>query len=130
MKVLIIDDSKFQCIAMQRALGHAGYEVATAPDGELGLQAARDSHPDIIVLDMMLPKLSGIDVLRILRREANTRAVPVIVLTGLSDRNREKLIAEGASGFLEKSEALLVGNCEPLREAIGRLALGNREVQE
>jgi len=121
MKALIIDDSKFQRLSIQRALSHAGYEVATAGDGEEGLQAARASQPDIIVLDMMLPKISGIDVLRTLRREAQTKAIPVIVLTGLSDRNKEKLIAEGASGFLEKSEALSNGDCGALIAAIARV---------
>ena len=121
MKALVIDDSKFQRLAIQRALGHAGYEVATAGDGEEGLRAARQGRPDIIVLDMMLPKISGIDVLRILRREQGTSSVPVIVLTGLSDRNRDKLMEEGASGFLEKSEALSNGDCGSLIGVIGQL---------
>jgi len=124
MKALIIDDSKFQRLAIQRALGHAGYEVATAGDGEEGLRAAHQSPPDIIVLDMMLPKVSGIDVLRALRREGKTKAIPVIVLTGLSDKNQEKLIAEGASGFLEKSEALLNAGCGALIDMIGRIRAG------
>lgn len=124
MKALVIDDSKFQRLAIQRALSQAGYEVATASDGEEGLRAARTSQPDIIVLDMMLPKISGIEVLRALRSEAKTKAVPVIVLTGLSDRNKDKLIAEGASGFLEKSEGLLNGDCGSLVDAVARVKVG------
>jgi DNA-binding response OmpR family regulator len=124
MKALIIDDSKFQRLAIQRALSHAGYEVATASDGEEGLQTARTSRPDLIVLDMMLPKVSGIDVLRALRGEAATQTVPVIVLTGLSDRNKEKLIAEGASEFLEKSDGLLKNDCGSLMDAIARVRAG------
>jgi len=121
MKALVIDDSKFQRAAIQRALVRAGHDVTTAGDGEEGLRAASSSQPDLIILDMLLPKVSGIDVLRTLRREAKTRAVPVIVLTGLSEKNKEKLIAEGATAFMEKSLALSNGDCGALIDAIGRL---------
>lgn len=124
MKALVIDDSKFQRLAIQRALVRAGYDVATAGDGEDGLRAAGASHPDVIILDMLLPKISGIDVLRTLRREANTRTVPVIVLTGLSEKNKEKLIAEGATAFMEKSLALSNGDCGALIDLIGRVPTG------
>jgi len=56
MKILLIEDSKFQRIANQRALSKAGYEVIQAEDGEEGLRVARESIPDLILLDMMLPK--------------------------------------------------------------------------
>jgi CheY-like chemotaxis protein len=121
MKVLVIDDSKFQRIAIHRALARAGYDVATAGDGEEGLRAASASHPDVIVLDMLLPKVSGIDVLRTLRREVKTRTVPVIILTGLSEKNKEKLITEGATAFMEKSLAISNGDCEALIDVIGRV---------
>ncbi|HYA25149.1 MAG TPA: response regulator [Terriglobales bacterium] len=124
MKVLVIDDSKFQRLAIQRALVRAGYDVATAGDGEEGLHAASASHPDVIVLDMLLPRISGIDVLRTLRREAKTRTVPVIVLTGLSEKNKEKLMTEGATAFMEKSLALSNGDCEALINVIGRVPAG------
>jgi len=120
MKILVIDDSKFQSIAIQRALGHVGYDVVTAGDGEAGLRVAREARPDIIILDMMLPKVSGIDVLRALRREQGTIGIPVIVLTGLSDRNKDKLIEEGATAYLAKSEALSNGDCGALIGAISK----------
>ncbi|HZP62920.1 MAG TPA: response regulator [Terriglobales bacterium] len=122
MKTLIIDDSKFQRVAIQRALVRAGHDVTTAGDGEEGLRVASAAQPDLIILDMLLPKVSGIEVLRSLRREAKTRAVPVIVLTGLSEKNKEKLIAEGATAFMEKSMALSNGDCGALIDAIGRLS--------
>jgi len=126
MKALVIDDSKFQRLAIQRALAHAGYEVVTAGDGEAGLRAAHEARPDIIVLDMMLPKISGVDVLRALRREQDTREVPVVVLTGLSEKNRAKLLAEGATEFLEKSDALSNGSCASLIGAMSQLHAGGK----
>jgi|SRR5579884_3369996 len=122
MKTLVIDDSKFQRVAIQRALARAGHDVTTAGDGEEGLRAASAAKPDLIILDMLLPKVSGIDVLRSLRRDSTTKAVPVIVLTGLSEKNKEKLMAEGATAFMEKSLALSNGDCGALLDAIGRLS--------
>jgi CheY-like chemotaxis protein len=59
IKVLLIEDSKFLRLATERALTRAGYEVSTASDGEGALQTAREKHPDVILLDMLLPKMSG-----------------------------------------------------------------------
>jgi two-component system alkaline phosphatase synthesis response regulator PhoP len=103
MKILIVDDSRLLRIANERALVKAGYEVITAADGEEGLRLALESNPDLIVLDMMLPKLSGQDVLRRLRLHPASASTPVIVLTSLSESNREKLLGEGASLYFEKS---------------------------
>lgn len=121
MKALLIDDSKVQRMTIQRALGQAGYTVVTASDGEAGLRAARDEHPDVIVLDILLPRLSGVEVLRKSRQETETRTVPVIVLTALSGKNKEKLISEGASEFLEKAQVLTGSECRLLIAAIHHL---------
>jgi DNA-binding response OmpR family regulator len=70
MKMLLVEDSKFQRVANGRALIRAGYDVVYAADGEEGLVAARENLPDLILLDMMLPKMSGLDVLRALKADA------------------------------------------------------------
>ncbi len=102
-KVLLVDDSKFLRMANVFALSKAGFEVSTAADGEEALQVVNDKQPDIIVLDMMLPKISGPEVLRALKANPATMDIPVIVLTSLSQRNEEKLLSEGAAAFFEKS---------------------------
>jgi CheY-like chemotaxis protein len=102
-KVLLVEDSKFLRIANERALSRAGYEVSTAADGEEALQVANDKLPDIILLDMLLPKISGPNVLKALKANPATRDIPVIVLTSLSQKNEEKLISEGAAAYFEKS---------------------------
>lgn len=121
MKVLLIDDSKVQRLAIQRALSQAGYQVVTAGDGEAGLRAALEENPDFIVLDILLPRLSGVDVLRKLRKEPKTQDVPVIVLTALSGKNKEKLIGEGATDFLEKAQVLTSQECGQLISVIQQL---------
>jgi DNA-binding response OmpR family regulator len=102
-KVLLVDDSKFLRMANELALTKAGFDVSTAANGEEALQVANDTPPDIILLDMMLPKISGPEVLRALKANPATMDIPVIVLTSLSQRNEEKLLSEGAAAFFEKS---------------------------
>jgi CheY-like chemotaxis protein len=102
-KVLLVEDSRFLRIANQRALSKAGFQVSTAADGAEALQVANAQLPDIILLDMLLPKISGLDVLKTLKRNPATMDIPVIVLTSLSQKNEEKLLQEGATAYFEKS---------------------------
>jgi DNA-binding response OmpR family regulator len=118
MKILLIEDSKFQRIANERALVTAGYEVIHAADGEEGLRVARNDVPDLILLDMMLPKVSGLDVLRALKGDVLVKHVPVIVLSGLGQANETKLMGEGAAAFLTKSDKFLENNSSLLIRAV------------
>jgi len=103
IKILLAEDSKFLRLATERALARAGYEVCSAADGEEALRLAREKLPDLILLDMLLPKMSGPDVLAALQKESLTKAIPVVVMTGMSQKNAERLRKDGALGFLEKS---------------------------
>ena len=109
-KVLLVDDSKFLRMTNERALCKAGFEVSTAADGEEALRVANDQLPDIILLDMMLPKISGPEVLKALKANPATMHIPVIVLTSLSQRNEEKLLHEGAAAYFKKSTLQLDKN--------------------
>jgi CheY-like chemotaxis protein len=117
-KVLLVEDSKFLRIATERALSKAGYGVSIASDGEEALQLAKDQLPDIILLDMMLPKISGPAVLKALKENPATRHIPVIVLTSLSQKNEEKLLSEGAAAYFEKSTLELDKNSNRLETVI------------
>ena len=116
--ILLIDDSKLMRTALQKALIRAGYDVIGADDGDRGLEVAREKLPDVILLDMMLPKLPGPEVLRALKKDPRTSPIPVIVLTGLSDKNKRKLVTEGAVEFVEKSDDLLSNNSAALIKAV------------
>ena len=98
MKVLLIEDSRFQRMANGRALAKAGYDVVYGADGEDGLGAARESIPDLILLDIMLPKMSGLDVLRALKSDPLLKHIPVIVLSGLGQGNEAEALERGCSG--------------------------------
>ena len=106
MKILLVEDSKPIRRANERALLGAGYEVVCAVDGESALRFARDLKPDLILLDMILPRMSGVDVLRYLKDEPATADIPVVVLSSLSEKNRQKLMEEGAEDYLEKNELM------------------------
>jgi CheY-like chemotaxis protein len=101
--VLLVEDSKFQKIANERMLQRAGYTVLNAPDGEQALKTARESLPDIVLLDMLLPKLGGREVLLALRADPSTARIPVLFLSSLSQANESKLAEEGAAGYFAKS---------------------------
>ena len=104
MKILLIEDDRLLRRATERALMGAGYEVASVSDGEEGLRLAGEGGHDLILLDMMLPKVTGLSVLRALKQDARTKHIPVVVLSGLSEKNRAKLLQEGAEAYMEKSE--------------------------
>ncbi len=118
MKILLIEDSKFQRVANSRALANAGYTVIPAADGEEGLQEARERVPDLILLDIMLPRLSGLEVLRALKGDELLKHIPVIVVSGLGQANEAKLLKEGAAAFLVKSEKSLENNSSALILAV------------
>jgi len=120
-KILLVDDSKFLRLATERALARAGYSVTTAADGENALRAAREKRPDLILLDMLLPGMTGPDVLKALKTEPATAGIAVVVLTGLSHKNAARLQHDGAFAFLEKSELGLDRGCEALLVALANI---------
>jgi CheY-like chemotaxis protein len=105
-------------MATERALTNAGYLVSTASDGEEALRVAKDKLPDIILLDMMLPKITGPNVLKALKEDPATLHIPVIVLTSLSQKNEEKLLSEGAAAYFEKSALALDQNSSRLSDTV------------
>ena len=102
MRILLVEDSKTIRRENEGALHRAGYEIICAEDGETALESARDQHPDLILLDMILPKMSGPEVLRRLKTDPRTNAIPVVVLSSLTDKNRQRLLEAGAEDYLEK----------------------------
>lgn len=126
-KILLVDDSKFLRLATERALARAGYEVRTASDGEQALKVARAERPQVVLLDMLLPKMTGPDVLKALKKDPETAGIAVVVFTGMSHKNAERLQQDGAVAYLEKSELGLEGGCDrllaALAEILGKLKL-------
>ena len=121
MKILLVEDSKFLRVATERALASAGYEVISAADGEQALSLAREHKPALILLDVMLPKMSGPDVLKALKKDSATAAIPVMVLTSLSQKNAPQFEKDGSSSFFAKSDSMLGKGPDSLLAAIDRI---------
>ena len=100
--ILIVDDSKFIAQAYSRVLLGAGYRVLIACDGKTGIFAAESCNPGLILLDMLMPDMDGVEVLRTLKAIPSTSHIPVLIISSLSEKNKDKLTAEGAAGYFEK----------------------------
>jgi len=127
-RVLLVEDSKFLRLANERALTRAGYDVVTASDGEEALKVAGEKRPDVVLLDLMIPKITGPEVLKTLKANPETAPIPVIILSSLSQLNEEKLIKEGAAAYFEKERLDLEKNPDRLAATVaGVLAEVERE---
>ena len=102
-KILIVDDEPDVVQLIEYNLKSAGYDVMTATDGQDALQQARGSSPDLIILDLMLPEVDGLDVCKILRRDAGTAGIPIVMLTAkASETDRVLGLELGADDYVTK----------------------------
>lgn len=103
-KVLIVDDDAFLSGIYATKLELEGFEVVAARDGEDGLKAAANEKPDLILLDVLMPKLDGFEVLKRLKSDDAIKGIPVIMLTNLGQKEDiEKGMQEGAVDYLIKA---------------------------
>lgn len=116
-KILIIDDEPGLLKALTVRLESEGYEIDTAKDGFEGLNKARATGPDLIVLDLMLPKINGFKVARMLKFDDNYKNIPIIMLSARSEDADKELGKEtGGDVYMEKPY-----NEEDFIEAVGKL---------
>jgi DNA-binding response OmpR family regulator len=105
--ILLVDDDLTLREMYSERLKAEGFVVEMAQDGEEALSKATEMHPNIILLDIMMPKINGLDVLKKLREQEETKAIPVIVLTALiQDREKMESITRGADDYIVKSETM------------------------
>ena len=103
MRILIIDDSKFTRTVYESELKQENIQVETAEDGEAGIAKAKSEKPDLVLLDMILPKKDGFDVLRELKADSNTKDIPVIVFSKLNQKSDiDEALKLGAIKYLPK----------------------------
>jgi two-component system alkaline phosphatase synthesis response regulator PhoP len=102
-KILVVEDEAELTGAIQIRLEQAGYEVLIAYDGQEALEKARTENPDLIVLDLMLPKIDGYKVCRLLKFDEKYKKIPVVMLTARAQEKDENLGYEvGADAFITK----------------------------
>ncbi len=118
-KILFIEDES----ALQKTFGDiltkGGHEMISALDGEEGLRLAKSKKPDLILLDLVLPKVHGFEVLEELKSDAETKDIPIIVLTNLeSMEDVDKAIELGAKTYLVKAQYKLEEVLEKVKKAL------------
>jgi CheY-like chemotaxis protein len=102
-KILVVDDDPILHRVLQHYLERAGYHLSTAKSGRAAIELAQRELPHLIIMDVMMPEMSGLEALRQLKSIEATKAIPVIVLTSSSLRlTHEESTASGASAFLTK----------------------------
>lgn len=114
-RILVVEDDPDLVELLRFNLSHAGFSVAVATDGAEALKKARAQHPDLVLLDLMLPELDGFAVCEILRRDAPTATIPIIILAALSSQlARIAGVGAGANDYITKPFSLkhLLGRIE------------------
>ena len=118
-RILFIEDESALQKTFDEILKKAGYEMIAALDGEIGLRLAKTKRPDLILLDLVLPKMHGFEVLKQLKETPETKDIPIIVLTnleGISDV--DKAIELGATTYLVKTKYSLQEVVEKIEKAL------------
>jgi CheY-like chemotaxis protein len=102
-KVLLVEDEASLRRLIEYALRTRGYEVLVAANGREGLDKAQSESPDLVLLDMIMPEMGGMEVLSVLKNDARSKDIPVLIVTASAlKEDAEKAIAMGAAGYLIK----------------------------
>lgn len=105
MKVLIVDDEKGVLKMYSEFLTGTGIEVLQATDGQTGFKLAKEQKPDVILLDIIMPRYNGLDILKDLKADQDVKNIPVFLLTNLpAESSEDKAKQLGAAGYLVKAE--------------------------
>lgn len=101
--ILLVEDEKNIILGVRTCLDAVGYEVEVAENGELAMEAIERSHPNLILLDLMLPKFDGFEVLETLKSKPETSSIPIVVLTAKAEEeDRQKALGLGADAYMTK----------------------------
>ena len=104
-KILIVEDDPLMSRMYQKIFTFERYDVVLAADGEEGMTKVKEESPDLILLDVMMPKLNGLEVLDRLKADPTTKSIPVIMLTNLAgEKDAETALIKGAARYIVKSD--------------------------
>ena len=129
-RVLVAEDDRFLRRACEMSLRQLGYTVLLAKDGEEALALINTDRPDLILLDLLMPKVNGLEVLRALKSRDDTRSIPVVILTNSSRaQDIEEIRALGADGYQIKSNLSLEGLGNQIKKILRGVDDGNEFAQ-
>jgi DNA-binding response OmpR family regulator len=119
-KIVLADDEQFIVIAYRDGLSRAGFEVTTAVDGAEALEKVKSTKPDIVLLDLIMPKMNGFEVLKKLKADDELKNIPVAILSNLSQvTDEEEARKNGAVDFIVKSDFSLEQLIERINKILG-----------
>lgn len=127
-KILVIEDDLSSLTLLTYALRHEGYEVLIASDGFTGLKTVQNEHPDLIILDVMLPGLDGYEICRKLRQQPQTATVPIIFLSARANQGDKDVgLRMGANGYFTKptDPSTILAEVETLLASMNKTVDGN-----
>lgn len=118
-KIIFIEDESELQRAVTGILAQEGFQVMAALDGEAGLKLVQKERPDLVLLDLILPKKDGFEVLRELKQDENTKRIPIIILTNLEGgTDVEKVLSLGATTYLVKTNYHLEEVVEKIKQTL------------
>ena len=124
-KILIVEDEQDMAEVLSDKFISEGFQVTSAKDGEKGLQAALKEHPDLILLDIVMPKVDGLEMLKKLREDEWGRSAVVILLTNLSSTEKiAEAVKQGMHEYLIKSEWRVTDIVKKAKERLGLVTFG------
>lgn len=120
-KILVVEDEEILLAGLKEELSSGGYEVEGALDGVEGLEKTKTFRPNLILLDLLMPKMDGMEMLQKLKADSETRDVPVVILTNLSDYEKiSEALSLGAMDYLVKANYKLEDLLEKVRTVLAR----------
>lgn len=123
VRLLLVEDDRFLRKAAEVMLRKNGFEVLTAQDGEAGLAAAREHRPTLILLDLIMPKMQGFQVIEQLKLDPDTAAIPVIVMSNLGQESDvQRAMDAGAVAYVVKSNVALNDLADRVRAILAQRA--------
>lgn len=127
-KILLVEDDPMVVRMYERKFKMDGFQLALAFNGEDGLEALKKDRPDIILLDIMMPKMSGLDMLKIVKADPQYKSLPIVMLSNLGDRAEDvaKCKELGAEDYWVKANVRL----DEIKERIIKILAGNSRKEE
>ena len=120
-KILVVEDEEILLTGLKEELESGGYTVQGASDGVEGVEQAKTFKPELILLDLLMPKMDGMEMLQKLKADAETRDIPVVILTNLSDYEKiSEALSLGAMDYLVKANYKLEDLLEKVRTVLAR----------
>ena len=126
IKILVVEDEEILLTALSEELKQEGFEVVGAKDGVEGVEKAASEKPDLVLLDLVMPRLDGIGALKQMKEQDSTKEIPVVILTNLSDYDKiSDALSLGAMDYLVKANYRLEELVSKIRTVLERRAAGN-----